>query len=345
MQASQDPSRTAVPFTDLLDLMSEKMGGSALFTNDDFFAPMGNLVKAAPAVFIADKYTEFGKWMDGWESRRKRNLGPGNDHDWCVLKLGAPGVIHGVDVDTAHFTGNFPESCAIDACFSETELDPAAVSKTRWTEIVSRTRLLGGTRNLIPVSDRSRFTHLRLQIFPDGGVARLRVHGEAKGDLSQAAKSGGLVDLGAAVSGAIVVACNDMYFGQKENLILPGRAKTMGEGWETRRRRGPGSDWIVVRLAATGKLQKIEVDTHHYKGNFPESCMLEVLSHPARDLDAASLRDRTDLSWKELVPRTKLQADHAHVFEPKGAQACDYVKLTIFPDGGISRLRLWGTPE
>jgi allantoicase len=133
-----------------------------------------------------------------------------------------------------------------------------------------------------------------------------------------------------------------MFFGPKENLILPGRAKNMGEGWETRRRRGPGFDWIVIKLAAAGKLEKIEVDTHHYKGNFPESCRLEGLSHPARDLDAAMIRDRSDLAWKELVPRSKLQADHAHAFEVKSAQACDYVRLSIFPDGGVSRLRLWG---
>jgi allantoicase len=169
------------------------------------------------------------------------------------------------------------------------------------------------------------------------------VHGEACPDLSKAPKSGNLIDLGAAANGAIVVGCNDMFFGPKENLILPGRAKHMGEGWETRRRRGPGYDWIVIRLAASGKLEKIEVDTHHYKGNFPESCSLEALSHPARDLDIAAIRDRADLPWKELVPRTKLQADNSHAFDVKGSLACDYVRLNIYPDGGVSRLRLWGT--
>lgn len=345
-------NRIAVPFTDLPDLLSEKVGGAALATNDDFFAQMGNLVKAAPAIFIPDKYTEFGKWMDGWESRRKRGATP-DSHDWCVLRLGLPGVIRGFNVDTAFFVGNFPEYAAIDAL----ELPPGApaAAATRqdaqWKELVPRTRLQGGTQNLLPVSDPGRWTHLRLRIYPDGGVARLRVHGEARPDWA-ALRAGGLpIDLAALENGGTVVACNDSFFGPKDNLILPGRAPTMGDGWETRRRRGPGQDWIVVRLGTTSAvLSKIEVDTNHFKGNFPESCSIDGCSYPARDLRATDFRDRTDLEWKEILPRTRLQAHHRHFFEADltaaaKSESFDYLRLVIYPDGGISRLRILGAPR
>jgi allantoicase len=173
--------------------------------------------------------------MDGWESRRKRNLAPGNDHDWCVIQLGLPGRIRGLNVDTAFFVGNYPEYCAVDACVSTG--DPA--SNTAWTEILPKSRLQGGTENLFAISDASRWTHVRLRIIPDGGVARLRVHGEVLPDLAKLKASKEPIDLAAAANGATVVACSDMFFGPKENLILPGRAQNMGEGWETRRKRGP----------------------------------------------------------------------------------------------------------
>ncbi len=334
------PSRQHVPFLDLLDLACEKVGGRALETNDDFFAPKENLLKAPAAIFIPDKYTDQGKWMDGWESRRKRGVGPGNDHDWCIIQLGLPGVIRGLNVDTAFFTGNYPEYCAVDACESTSQ--PGANAK--WTELLTKSKLRGGTENLFPIADNRRWTHLRLRIFPDGGVARLRVHGEVMPDL-KALQAKGAVDLAAAENGGTVVTCNDMFFGQKDNLILPGLAQTMGEGWETRRRRGPGHDWIIVKLAAAGKIQKIEVDTSHFKGNFPESCAIEGCVYPARDLLASDFRDRTDLTWQEILPRTKLKANTQHYFEKELASVAakfDYIRLNIYPDGGISRLRVYG---
>lgn len=344
--ASNDRSR--VPFTDLIDLASEMLGGRVLEASDDFFAPKENLINTAAPVFIPDKYTEFGKWMDGWESRRKRNLAPGNDHDWCILRLGAAGVIRGVDVDTAFFTGNYPEYCSLEATYAPDETG-APGSSAKWTEILSKSQLRGGTKNLFAISSSETWTHLRLRIYPDGGVARLRVHGEVRPDWQLLKKAKGHIDLAAAENGAEVVTCNDMFFGQKDNLLLPGRAKTMGEGWETRRRRGPGHDWLIARLATTGKISKIEVDTNHFKGNFPESCSIDVCTWPARDLLPADFRDRTDVTWKEILPRTKLQASHQHHFE-KELRAelrdakVDYVRLNIYPDGGVSRLRIHGDP-
>lgn len=345
MNMTPDSRRPLVSFQELIDLASEKVGGLALETNDDFFAPMANLLKAEPAVFIPGKYTEFGKWMDGWESRRKRNLGPGNDHDWCVLQLGLPGVIRGLNVDTAFFLGNYPEYCAVDACASEMKPD----STTHWTEILPKSRLAGGTENLFPIADTRRWTHLRLRMIPDGGIARFRVHGEVLPDLKKL-RTTKEVDLVAAANGGTVVACSDMFFGPKENLIFPGRAATMGEGWETRRKRGPvTADWIVLRPGIAGKISKVEVDTNHYKGNFPESCSIEGCRSKGKSLGASDFRDRTDLKWIEILPRTQLKAHTQHLFSKELHAAAleegfDYLRLNIFPDGGISRLRVYGTP-
>lgn len=338
--------RERAPFEDLIDLASERVGGLALETSDDFFAEMANMLKIEPAVFIPGKYTDFGKWMDGWESRRKRNLSPGNDHDWCVVKLGLPGVIRGVNVDTAFFTGNFPEACAIDACESEGKPD----AKTTWSEILARSILRGNAENLFPIANPKRWTHLRLRIYPDGGVARFRVHGEVLPDEAKLRSSKEPVDLVAAANGGVVILANDMHYGVKDNLIFPGRARVMGEGWETRRKRGPVTpDWIVLKTATTGTVTKLEIDTNHFKGNYPESCSVEVLRHPGRDLSAAEIRSRTDLNWKELLPRTKLEAHQQRYFEAElregvSAGGVDYVRLNIFPDGGISRFRVYGRP-
>lgn len=334
-------SKTRVPFTDLIDLASELFGGRVLAATDDFFAGKENLILASEPVFIPGKYTEFGKWMDGWESRRKRNLRPGYDHDWCVLKLGQPGVIRGVNIDTAHFLGNFPEFASLEAVNAP---DEKSVPDMGWEEILPASRLEGGARNLFPISSSKTWTHLRLRIKPDGGVARLRVYGDVTLNIAHLKEFGDTFDLAAASNGAKVVACNDMFFGQKDNLIMPGRAKVMGEGWETRRRRGPGYDWIIVRLATSGCLKKIEVDTNHYKGNFPESCQIEACSYPLRNLESFDFRDRTDLVWKEVLPRTQLKADTQHYFENEitGTGPFDYIRLNIFPDGGVSRLRIHG---
>jgi allantoicase len=335
-----DEGKVRVAFTELIDLAAEKVGGRTLIANDEFFAPKENLLKPGRGVFIPDKYTEFGKWMDGWETRRKRVL-PG--HDWCILQLGLPGVVRGVDIDTNHFLGNFPEYASVDALAVEGSPSPESLAEARWTEILPRMRLSGGSRNLFPIVSEQRWTHLRLNIYPDGGVARLRVHGEVKPDLQRMVGQAGQVDLAAAENGGTVIQCNDAFFGPKDNLILPGRAANMGEGWETRRKRVPGYDWIVVKLATPGNVQRIEVDTAHYKGNFPDACSIEGCYLREHILDFANAKD---IEWKELLPRTKLQADHRHFFEQelRAAGPFTHVRLNIYPDGGVSRLRVHGRP-
>jgi len=325
-------------FRDLPDLASERLGGAAIAANDEFFAPKENLVKASKAVFLEHEYTDRGKWMDGWETRRCRTP----SFDWCIVRLGLPGVVRGVVVDTAFFRGNYPEHCSIEACAARPDapVDVLLSPATRWVEILPKSPLQGNSENLFAIASSQRFTHLRLNIFPDGGVARLRVHGEATADWRRLGRPGVEIDLAAVENGGAVPACSDMFFGVRHNLIMPGRAPNMGDGWETRRRRGPGHDWALIALAAQGELRRIEVDTNHFKGNYPDTAMIEGIDAAGRSAD--ELLGAAD--WREVVPRVKLQAHTRHHFEEELAHAGPFthLRLNIYPDGGVSRLRVWG---
>lgn len=329
-------------FTELIDLLAERLGGAALLTNDDFFAPKENLVRASEPVFLPDEYTERGKLMDGWESRRKRVPG----YDWCILRLGVPGLVRGVVVDTTHFKGNFPESCSIEACSAtaHTPPDVLASPSTTWIEVLPRSVLRGDSKNLFAIDSPWRFTHVRLNIHPDGGVARLRVHGEARPDWKQLSRARGDVDLVAVENGGRVLATSDRFFGSAHNMLMPGRSTHMGDGWETRRRRGPGHDWAILELGVGGSIERIEVDTGHFKGNFPDTCSIEICHAPS-----ASVADLTGtkLDWRELLPRQKLLAATRHHYESELATnaPASHVRINIFPDGGVARLRLLGTPS
>jgi len=324
-------------FTTLADLASARVGGRAVAANDEFFAPRSNLLKPERAIFIPGKFTTRGKWMDGWETRRRRTPG----HDWCVIALGMRGVIRGVNVDTSHFTGNYPSHCSIDAIDSGRTLSAAvcAADGRPWTTLLRRSELRGNAENVFPIDDDRPWTHVRLNIFPDGGVARLRVHGDASVDWTAIARRHQTVDLAAITSGGLVLRASDMHFGAKDNLIMPGRAKNMGDGWETSRRRGPGYDWAIVRLGTAGLISKIEIDTNHFKGNYPESASLEGALAPGTQADNLPAS-----AWKEILSRVTLQPDHRHVFRAlNDVGAVSHVRLNIFPDGGISRLRVYGT--
>ncbi len=326
-------------FTGLIDLASERLGGAVLYANDDFFAPKENLLKASAPVFIEGKYTERGKWMDGWESRRRRTPG----FDWCIVRLGLPGIIRGVVVDTAHFKGNYPEQCSIEACTVEGFPDAEQLTgeTTVWTEILPASQLQGDSQNFFHLQGTTRFTHLRFKIYPDGGVARLRVHGEVVPDPRRIAREAADIDLAAVETGGLVIASSDMFFGHGHNLIMPGRGLDMSDGWETRRRRGPGHDWIVIRLGVAGTIHRIEVDTSHFKGNFPESCSLEACDASGVVVEESTIES---LPWKEVLPRTRLQAHTRHTYEEviKETGMVTHIRFHIYPDGGVSRLRVYG---
>ena len=342
---SDATTQSGAGFNGLVDLASALIGGKALATSDDFFAGMENLILPGRALFVPGKYTERGKWMDGWESRRKR--GPG--HDWCLLELGVPGSVLAFDIDTQHFVGNHPAFASIEGIAAPAGTPLPDLLGARFDELLSQAPLLPGSQNLFVAKSAGVVSHLRLNIFPDGGVARFRAYGTVAGVLRKAELDGverahvppGSVNLAALENGALALACSDAHFGGMNNLLLPGRALNMGSGWETRRRRGPGSDWIVIQLAARGTPSVIELDTNHFKGNFPDRCAIDVIDAPgARPTGLIESN-----AWLELLGETKLHADTRHFFarELLSRSPATHLRLRIFPDGGVSRLRIWGS--
>lgn len=313
-------------FRELIDLAAAAYGGVAILANDEFFAEKDNLLRAHAAVWKEHEYTDRGKWMDGWETRRRREPG----HDWCIIRLGLPGEIRGIVVDTAFFRGNYPAECSIEGCtIIGQDLAAAVDPATQWTEILPRSPLKGDTQNEFEIASEQRFTHLRLNIFPDGGVARLRVHGEVRPDWPRLTRHGGLVDLAAIEHGGWSEACSDMFFGARQNLIAPGRPFNMSDGWETRRRRGPGHDWNLIRLGAPGTVRRVELDTTHFRGNAPGRVMLEAESR--------------DGQWHVLLPETRVQPHTRHFFENELRVLGEVrrVRLNVYPCGGVARLRVF----
>jgi len=322
-------------FSKLIDLASERLGAAALLASDDFFAPKENLVRAPDPIWRADAYTENGKWMDGWESRRKRTPG----HDWAIVRLGVPGVLRGVTVDTAFFTGNFPERCAIDAAYvTGNESPEELVATADWTEVLPETPLDGDAENVFSLSSPVVASHVRLRIYPDGGVARLRVYGEPLPEPRRLRPDAEL-NLAAMELGARALGCSDDHYGKPNNLLQPGRAPNMGDGWETKRRRGPGHDWATICLALAGRVTRLVLDTEHNKGNYPDRA--DVQAAVSSDTECVD-----EAAWFTLLPSQKLQAHTAHGFtaELMEHEFVTHLRLRIYPDGGVSRMRVYGVP-
>ena len=317
----------------LIDLALESNGGRTLLASDDFFAPKENLLKPGRGVFIEDKYTNHGKWMDGWESRRKRIEG----HDWCILRLGKSGIISEVDIDTNHFVGNFPSHASVDACnmpkFSGLD---EIIENEEWIEILSNVELQGDSQNKFKISSSSSFTHLRLHIYPDGGVARFRVYGNPEiPDTS----NNELKDFALSDNGGEMISCSDMHFSHMGNLIKPTTGIDMSDGWETKRRRGPGYDWSILKLGSPCNIERVIVDTLHFKGNFPDTCSIDGCFEPNRTHDSII---ENNTIWSELLPKSKLSANQETVFILNLNSHMTHIRFNIYPDGGVSRLRILG---
>lgn len=322
-------------FAQLTDLAAERLGGKVLYATDDFFAEKENLIKPGRGIFIADKYTDHGKWMDGWESRRKRVPG----HDWAVIQLATPGKIIGFDIDTNFFLGNHPPHASVEAVYINDASSITNWDTISWNEILPKLHLDAGSQNFYESKSDELFTHIRLHIYPDGGVARLRVYGEVFKNWD-AVSSNEVIDLAAAINGGKAIACNDMFFSAMGNLIMPGRGVNMGDGWETKRNRTHGNrDWVILKLAKKGTIERIIVDTCHFKGNYPDTCSIEGCV-AGKDEDVVN----DSVQWQMILPAQKLNADNEHEFvkEIQNTSPFSHVRLNIFPDGGISRLRLFG---
>jgi allantoicase len=309
----------------MTDLISSAVGGRVVECNDEFFAEAVNLIHTTDPVWREGHYTDRGKWMDGWETRRRREPG----HDWCVISLGIPGRIRTVTVDTSHFTGNYPEAFSLEACGVGSDDRLAGAS---WAEIIERTELAGDTTATFQVDDPHRITHVRLNIFPDGGVARLRVEGDPIPGIAVVCPEDASTDLVSSLVGGEAVDASDFHYSPPSNLLRPTEPVGMWDGWETRRRRGPGNDWATFRLGLPGAVERVEVDTRHFKGNAPGW----VSVHLSDDGE----------SWREVVSRAGVEPDRVNIV-PVGSSPvhASFLRLDIHPDGGVARLRVWGTPE
>lgn len=319
-----------------VNLADAGLGACVVDATDEFFAPAARMLAAHAPEFYPDLFDDHGKWMDGWETRRRRGRG----HDHCTVRLAYPAIVHGVDLDTSFFTGNFAPGVALEGCFHP-DGDPD--DDAPWQPLLGATTLRGDQHHFQPVSVAQPITHLRVHLYPDGGLARLRVYGDVWCDWSERDPAQ-LHDLAALANGGREIACNDAHYGRPMNLLRPGRGVNMGDGWETRRRREPGHDWCIIALGHPGTIERVVVDTAHFKGNFPDRCSLQAARLEVGTPESIVTESQF---WETLLPEQPLEADSEHTFEDAVAQLgpVSHVRFNIHPDGGASRLRLWGRPE
>lgn len=318
------------PLQQLSNLADARIGAEILECSDEFFAEAKRMLQFEAPVFIEDKFDEHGKWMDGWETRRKRHVG----YDWAIIKLAVAGQIQALDIDTTFFSGNYPASAAVQACYApDGNLDQA-----EWINILENNVLGPSQHHIFQISAKQIFTHVRLNIYPDGGIARFKVYGQVKIDLQDHDQ---VLDVLALEHGGRVVAYSDAHFGHPRNLINPGRGINMGDGWETKRRRAPGFDWCILALGSSARIEKIEIDTAHFKGNFPAEVSIQAIY----------IEDATDeqlipqsMFWPFLLEAQPMQMDHIHHYinEILQHEKISHIRVNMIPDGGISRIRLWG---
>ena len=314
----------------LVNLISPKIGSYGVYANDEFFAPLERMLSETDPIFIPDKYDNHGKWMDGWETRRRRTPG----FDWCLIKLGCPGTIKKIEINTKFFTGNYPPYAEIEGIYSEEQPDE---NDENWKTILKKRSIKGDAVNNFNAENESIFNWVKLKIFPDGGVARLRLWGDVFVDWDKISKKQ-ILELSALNNGGKIISYNNAHYGDVSAILSYGRGKNMGDGWETRRRREPGNDWLIIKLGKKSFLTKAEVDTAFFKGNYPESCSIQAI-------DTDDISKIKNENWVTIIPKSILNADKVHKFsiDTKFHDIeFSHVRLNIFPDGGVSRLRIFG---
>lgn len=318
-----------------IDLASRLVGGSVVAASDESFGFKERLIDPAEPAFVPGTFDLRGEVVDGWETRRHA----GRAGDWAIIRLGTPGRLHTIDVDTRFFSGNHPSGCAVDACVLARTDDPADPAVT-WTPIVEPTVLKADSHNLLAVQDHRRWTHLRLRLQSDGGVARLRAYGEVVPD--PASWSGITVEVSGLENGGRVEWCSDSFYSSATSLILPNRPHNMGDGWEARRRRDVGPDThdaVIVSFAAPADLRRIEVDTSYFVFNASlEVSVLGSRSRPDREHGWGMVAFDVP-----VLPRTRLLADARQVFAVD-VPAVAALRVQAYPDGGLARVRAMGVP-
>ena len=325
-------SKKIIFINGLIDLAQPRLGSKVIFKTDDFFASANRVIDPSPAIFKEGVFDKNGKWMDGWESRRKRTQG----HDFLIIKLGKPGSINKVDVDTSHFNGNQPSMISLEGCYSKSK----DIKNLKWKILINKKKTKPDSHHIFNTFSKTVFTHIKLNIFPDGGVARLRLYGSLSKENSKFGNK--IVNLASLLNGASVIACNNEHFGKAENILAPGKAKNMGDGWETRRRRDKGFDWLILNPISGRKIDKIEISTHHFKGNFPSHCSLQAAFIPNKKSSPSIVK--SSIKWKFLLHKVNLAANKTHIFKNilMKHDKINFIKINIFPDGGISRFRIFG---
>ena len=321
-----------IKFSGTVNLAEPKFGSRVIYKTDQFFGAANKILNSQKPIFREGVYDNHGKWMDGWETRRKRK----NGHDFLIIKLGRPGKIYNVDIDTSFFSGNQPAQASLQACFSKKN----PTKNTNWKTILKKKRLGPDQNHNFKIKNHSTFNFIKLNIFPDGGVARLRLNGKV--DLEKINLKGKNVNLSSILNGSTIVGCNNEHFGKAENVLSPGVGVNMGDGWETRRSRGKNFDWIIIKCGETGKINKIQIDTHHFKGNYPDKCSVQAayINNKISEKNVVKKSKR----WGLLLNKVKLNAHKKHNFKNKlmKNKKVNYIRINIFPDGGISRIRFFG---
>jgi len=315
------------------DLANPLLGTKIIRCTDEFFAPAKRIINPSPPIFKENVFDNHGKWMDGWETRRRRSKG----NDYVIIKLGKPGKIKLIDIDTSFFNGNQPEYAMIEGCFLENN----NYKNTKWIKITKKNKIKPNNNNILKSNSSKTFNFIRLNIFPDGGVARLRLFGNI--DLSlQTISNNNIIDLASVINGSQVIACSDEHFGNANNILLPGKSKNMGNGWETRRRRGTGYDWVILKLGLSGYPTSFEINTHYFKGNYPDSFSVQgICNNKKTSINSIIKKSK---KWQTIISKTKLKADSSLKIKmlKKFYKKYNYIKLNIYPDGGISRFRVYG---
>jgi allantoicase len=316
----------------MINLADPKIGSKVIFRTDEFFAPAHRILKTDNPIFKEGLFDKHGKWMDGWETRRRRSKG----YDYLILKLGKPGRIFNVDIDTTHFNGNQPTYASVDGCFSKNKPN----KNTKWFKVFSKKKLGPNKNHNFASKNRSIFNYIRLNIFPDGGVARIRLYGKINMEKINLNKKN--INLTSVLNGASIIGCNNEHFGRAENTIAPGKAKNMGDGWETRRSRGKNFDWLIIKFGKSGLIKKLEIDTHHFKGNYPDTCSIQTANIVKNVSNNFIVKNSK--KWKYILNKSKLSANKKHVFKKFlfKRNKENLLKINIYPDGGISRIRAFG---
>lgn len=307
----------------LVDFCSAAIGGKVISFSDQYFADAANLINPKDPIRKAGYYVPTGAWFDGWETRRHNK----NPSDWVIIKLGVVGEINSCEIDTAYFNGNEAPAVSIEGTEKYSD-------NCTWEEIMPKTPCGPSQRHFFKFpATKKQYTHVRLHQYPDGGIARFRLYGHVIPIFPDDPNH--VIDTASVEYGGVAIQCSNQHFGRKENLLLPGRGVDMGDGWETARSREPGHcDWVVVKLGARTVPERIVVDTAHFRGNFPQAIEVQGTDHYSGDAKQQH--------WNSLVSRTETSADTEHVYNITQRTPVTHVKLTIYPDGGVKRIRVFG---